>query len=91
MEQLIINNIKDFSNLIIELKFEELCPQIIKVYNDALGGCNCNKRSREIYAKAIYVSFLKNPYNDNLFKKIKVEKNLNKIVFKLDENILKEI
>ena len=92
MQTLTINNIKEFYQLIIDLKLDGKCDIVVQAYGGTLGGCTCNKKAREVYANTVYISYLNNPYNKFIFDRIKEVKKVDKIIFKNNsEEILKEI
>ena len=91
MQELVINDLRDFYYLTNDLNLHSQCYPVIKAHEESLGGCSCNRKNREMYAKAIYISFIKNPMNEKFINNIKKLKEVNRIIFKNKEDILKEM
>jgi hypothetical protein len=80
----IILNITSFSEIISKNSNKEefkVFLDIVNIYSSSLGGCNCNRKSREENAQLYYKSRLTNTNKED-FQKIKTLLNFNKIFFK---------
>jgi hypothetical protein len=86
-------NLDSLAQFLITNKSSDLnsWQDIVSIHNSRLGGCNCNRASREINAHNYFVAKINNEKKHN-FEKLKNALKVDKILFKSsDGNILLEV
>lgn len=88
MNDLTIKNIQEFINLITNNNKSHHFSELITAYHNSLGGCSCNRKVREDYAKSIYMKLKDEPKNIYALVEIKKELNLNSLIIESDGNYI---
>ena len=91
MTSLVIKDIKEFIAILISNEAQGSFRDIFDAYNNTLGGCGCNKKQRELYAKTTYEKIKDDPNNIQSLTKIKIKLNLESLVLESEGNFIIKI
>jgi hypothetical protein len=91
MNELKIKNIQEFINLITNNDKSHCFEELVKSYHNSFGGCACNKKSRETYAKSVYEKIKDESSNIYVLVELKKQLNLNSLIIESDGKLIIEI